>query len=56
MCGRGLCHLAWILNQSAIINALGPKPSVRQKRGAQRLPFSSQMHPDYAALFPLGAR
>jgi hypothetical protein len=28
MCGHGLCHLVWILNQSAIINALGPKPSI----------------------------
>ena len=28
MCGHGLCHLSSILNQSAIINALGPKPSV----------------------------
>ena len=33
MCGHGLCHLASILNQSAIINALGPKalgPNNRQ--------------------------
>ena len=40
MCGPGLCHLASILNQSAIIDALGSEPSIVLRQCAQGNSFA----------------